>query len=243
MYPGAATQAYDRAITIFSPDGRLFQVEYARVAVKRGTTAVGIVYGDGVLLAADKNVTSKLMKGESIEKIYKLDAHIGAATSGLVADARRLIDFARYEAQEEQITYQEPIEIETLTKRISDVKQYYTQWGGARPFGAALIIVGVDDTGPRLFDTDPSGAIGEWTAVAIGSGKQEAEEVFEKDYKESLNLEEAIELALKALKQVGDKKVTIDTVEMAYVPVKTRKYTKLTESQLSKYIGPQSKKK
>jgi len=110
MYP-VSSQAYDRAITVFSPDGRLFQVEYAREAVKRGTTALGIVYKDGVLLAIAKVVASKLLKSESIEKIFKIDDHIGAATSGLVADARRLIDFARESAQEERFIYNAPIDV------------------------------------------------------------------------------------------------------------------------------------
>jgi len=156
MYP--ASSAYDRAITVFSPDGRLFQVEYAREAVKRGTTAIGLVYKDGGILATDKSLDSKLIKAESIEKIFKIDDHIGAATSGLVADARRIVHYARVEAQREKVAYNEPVTIEALTKNVCDLKQMYTQYGGTRPFGTALLVIGVDDTGPRLFETDPSGA-------------------------------------------------------------------------------------
>lgn len=150
----APQMGYDRAITVFSPDGRLFQVEYAREAVKRGTTAVGVKATDGVALLVDKRVTSKLLEAESIEKIFQIDNHIGAATSGLVADARALIDRARVEAQINMVTYDEPIGVEVLSKKICDFKQSYTQYGGVRPFGTALLIAGVDDSRARLFETD-----------------------------------------------------------------------------------------
>ena len=162
---------YDKGISIFSPDGRLFQVEYAREAVKRGTTSLGVKSTEGVVLVVDKRPTSKLVEPKSIEKIFKIDEHIGAATSGLVADARNLIEKARMEAQINRITYNEPIRVESLAKKICDLKQMYTQHGGVRPFGSALIIGGVNDTGVRLFETDPSGALIEYKATAIGSGR------------------------------------------------------------------------
>lgn len=236
MYP-ASPSAYDRAITVFSPDGRLFQVEYAREAVKKGTTALGMVYKDGVLLAVDKNITSKLLKGESIEKIFQIDEHIGVATSGLVADARRLVDHARIIAQEERLTYGKPIDVQILTQDICDLKQAYTQFGGARPFGASLLITGVDDEGARLFETDPSGAFNELYATAIGGGKTEAEAFLEKEYKEGLSFDEAVTLALKTLKKVGTKKISKETVDIYYITKKKRKYTKLEKEDLQKYIS------
>lgn len=132
---------YDRAITVFSPDGRLFQVEYAREAVKRGTTSIGIKCSEGIVLAVDKRTTSNLVEATSIEKIFKIDEHIGAATSGLVADARALVERARVEAQINKITYSEPIRVDSLSKKLCDMLQMYTQNGGVRPFGSALIIV------------------------------------------------------------------------------------------------------
>jgi len=235
MYP-VSSSAYDRAITVFSPDGRLFQVEYAREAVKRGTTALGIVYGSGVLLGTDKNITTRLLKSESIEKIFQIDDHLAAATSGLVADARRLIDFAREEAQSEKFIYNEPLDVETLTRRVCDLKQSYTQWGGVRPFGTALLIIGVDESGGHLFETDPSGALNEWGAAAIGGGKKESETVFEKDYREDMNFDEAIILALKALKQVGDKRISKETVDICYIDGKNRKYHRLSQEQIDEHI-------
>ncbi len=236
MYP-ASPSAYDRAITVFSPEGRLFQVEYAREAVKRGTTALGIVFKDGVLLAIDKNITSKLLKAESLEKIFKIDEHIAVATSGLVADARRLIDYARVTAQEERLVYNAPIDVEVLTKELCDLKQSYTQWGGVRPFGASLLIVGVDDTGKHLFETDPSGAFHELLATAIGSGKEEVEKFFEKEYSESLDFEEAVMLALRALTKVGDRKISKETVDVCFIKAEDRKFKRMEKNEIEKFIA------
>lgn len=235
MYP-VSTSAYDRAITVFSPDGRLFQVEYAREAVKRGATALGIIYKDGVLLGIDKNITSRLLKGESIEKIFQIDEHVAAATSGLVADARRLVDHARVESQQERFTFNQPIGIEVLARRVCDLKQAYTQYGGVRPFGAALLIIGIDTTGPHLFETDPSGALNEWYASSIGAGKKEVEAVFETEYKPDMSFDDAMDLALYALKNVGDKKITPETVDICYINDKERQYKQLGKDKLEEYI-------
>src|SRR5437867_4500486 len=170
MQPGQ--MAYDRAITVFSPDGRLFQVEYARVAVTRGNTTVGLKFKNGIVLMADKKIGSRLVETSSIEKIFQIDEHVGAATSGLVADARVLVDYARLVAQINKVTYSEKIGVDLLVKRICDYKQNYTQYGGVRPFGTALLVAGVDDLGTHLFETDPSGAPVSYTAGSIGQGRQ-----------------------------------------------------------------------
>jgi len=193
--------AYDRAITVFSPDGRLFQVEYAREAVKRGTTTVGIKFKGGIALIVDKRITSRLIEPSSIEKIFKIDEHIGCATSGLVADARALVERARIEAQINRLTYEEPIQVKALARKICDFKQTYTQYGGVRPFGTALLIGGVDDTGPHLFATDPSGAMMEYKATAEGEGRDAAIEYFEKNYEEGMSMKKAIDMGIEAIKK------------------------------------------
>jgi len=147
-------QAYDRGITIFSPDGRLYQVEYAREAVKRGTASIGVRTAEGVVLLVDKRTRSPLL-GVQRREAHKVDDHVGAASAGHVADARQLIDFARQQSQVERVRYDEPIGVRTLTKEVTDHIQQYTQVGGARPFGVALLIAGVSDGEPRLFETDP----------------------------------------------------------------------------------------
>jgi len=209
--------AYDRAITVFSPDGRLFQVEYAREAVKRGTTTVGLKYKTGVVLIVDKRVTSRLVEPGSIEKIFEIDEHIGCATSGLVADARALIDRARVDAQINEITYNEKIQIKTLVKRICDFKQTYTQYGGVRPFGTALLIAGVDETGARLFATDPSGALMEYKASSEGAGRSGAIAHFESNYRDDLSMDEAIDMAIKALHKGTEGKLNPDAAEIGVV--------------------------
>ncbi len=227
--------AYDRAITVFSPDGRLFQVEYAREAVKRGTTTVGLKFKGGVALIVDKRITSRLIEPTSIEKIFKIDEHIGCATSGLVADARALVERARIEAQINRLTYEEPIQVKTLTRKICDFKQTYTQYGGVRPFGTALLIGGVDDTGPRLFATDPSGAMMEYKATAEGEGRDAAIEYFEKNYEEGMSKDEAIVLGLKALIYATEKKIEGRAVEIGVVD-KDRKFRILTPDETKKYF-------
>ena len=227
---------YDKGISIFSPDGRLFQVEYAREAVKRGTTSLGVKSSEGIVLVVDKRPSSKLVEPTSIEKIFQIDEHIGAATSGLVADARKLIEQARMESQINKITFNEPIPVEMLAKKICDMKQMYTQHGGVRPFGSALIIGGVNDSGCRLFETDPSGALIEYKATAIGAGRAMAMEVFEKSYSEDMKINEAMELALDAIYEATEGKTTTESVEIAVIEEANHKYRKLTEDEIEEHV-------
>ncbi|KAF5409988.1 MAG: Proteasome subunit alpha [Candidatus Methanocomedens sp.] len=232
----APQMGYDRAITVFSPDGRLFQVEYAREAVKRGTTAVGVKAVDGVVLLVDKRVTSKLLVAESIEKIFQIDDHMGAATSGLVADARALIDRARVEAQVNKVSYDEPIGVEVLSKKICDFKQTYTQYGGVRPFGTALLIAGVEDSEARLFETDPSGALLEYKATGIGAGRAEVMEVFEEKYSNDIKLDDAILLGLEALHNTTEGTFNASTIEVGVVELESKQFKKLEPQEVADYV-------
>ncbi|HQQ25711.1 MAG: archaeal proteasome endopeptidase complex subunit alpha [Methanomassiliicoccales archaeon] len=235
MQPGQ--MAYDRAITVFSPDGRLFQVEYAREAVKRGTTTVGLKFKDGVVLIVDKRIASRLMEPKSIEKIFQIDHHIGCATSGLVADARILVDQARVLAQINKITYDERAGVEDLVKRICDYKQNYTQYGGVRPFGTALLVAGVDDQGEHLFETDPSGALVSYKAGSIGAGRNVVMEVFEEDYQEGMSMEDAVTLGLKALKKATEEeKLNPKAVEIGVVRHGDN-FRRLDESEVETFIA------
>jgi len=229
-------QAYDRGITIFSPDGRLYQVEYAREAVKRGTASVGVRAEDGVVLAADTRVRSPLLERESVEKIHKADDHIGIASAGHVADARQLIDFARRQAQVNQLRYGEPIGVENLTKGITDQIQQYTQTGGARPFGVALIVGGIEDGVPRLYETDPSGTPYEWQALAVGGGREELIEFFEEEYREDLDLDGGIDLALRALASVEDGEFDPEGVALGTIDVETEQFQRHSDEEVASYI-------
>jgi len=236
---------YDRAITVFSPQGRLYQVEYAREAVKKGTVSLGIVYKDGVLLAADKNITEAMMVPETVEKIFKIDEHIGAATSGLVADGRRIIDRARVIAQSHRITYDEPIGVDMLTREICDYKQLHTQVAGVRPFGTALLLGGVDGK-PRLFESDPSGSFWEYKATAIGENVEKVKDIFEKGYKDGMDLDQAIELGLKALYKGTSERFNEKSIELSYINLSGKFHTVKPEKvkeYLLKTIGSVKKGK
>lgn len=230
-----SNMAYDRAITVFSPDGRLFQVEYAREAVKRGTTTVGLKYDHGVILMIDKRITSKLIEPSSIEKIFKIDSHIGCATSGLVADARVLVDRAQIEAQIHKISYNERTTVETLVKRICDYKQNYTQYGGVRPFGTALLIAGVDDEGSHLYETDPSGALIAYKAASIGAKRNTVMEIFEEKFKDGMSRNKAIALGLEALGVATEKELVADTIEIGVIE-KGVDFYKLPPEEVSTFV-------
>lgn len=233
MMPMPPSFGYDKATTMFSPDGRLFQVEYAREAVNRGATAVGVKCRDGVVLAVDKRITSKLVVHDSVEKLFQVDEHIGAVGSGLVADVRVLIDRLRVEAQVNRIRYNEPIDVALLARRIGDYKQAYTQYGGIRPFGTGLLIAS-GSPGPRLFETDPSGALVEYMAVAIGEGRRTAMEYLAKKYIRKISREEAVLLAIKALQEVAHGLLSEENLDIAVMDGEG--YRKLTKEEIKAYM-------
>ncbi|MEM4662647.1 MAG: archaeal proteasome endopeptidase complex subunit alpha [Candidatus Diapherotrites archaeon] len=230
--------AYDRAATMFSPKGRLYQVEYASKIVEQGTLGIGLVYSTGVLLGAEKPITSNLMIPESVEKLFKIDDHIGAISAGLVGDARRLVKIARELAQESVIYYDEPIDVEYLAKEISSIKQIFTQYAGMRPFGISFIIGGINDGKKRIFETEPSGAIAEYKATAIGRNKKKAMDILEKKYSEKLTLEEGVKLIANIIKECKEKNETFDVnnLEFAYIEDK-KPFTKITAKELKAIIS------
>ena len=233
MQPGQ--MAYDRGITVFSPDGRLFQVEYAREAVKKGSTTIGVKYKDGVALIVDKRSVSRLLEPKSTEKIHDIDDYIGCATSGLVADARVLVDEARKNAQIHRVNYGENISVEMLVKKICDMKQNYTQYGGARPFGTALLVAGTDDLGVHLFETDPSGALVSYKATGIGNGRPAVMELFEKEYKDDMSFDEAMAMGLKALEAAIEDKPKAESVEIGVAEI-GKKFRRLSAEGIAALI-------
>ena len=225
---------YDRAITVFSPDGRLLQVEYARKTVSQGATAIGIVCKDGVVLVADKRVLDKLIVASSIEKVFQIDTHIGCTMSGLISDGRILVERAQEEAQRHKLVYDEAIDIITLVRELCNYKQYYTQYAGVRPFGVSLLIAGVDEK-PRLFLTEPSGIFFEYKAVAIGEGAPIVNKILEEKYDENITVENGIELSMKAIKKFLGEKFSKDRIDVAIVDIQTKKYKKISGEELDKY--------
>jgi len=240
LIPGASPRstAYDRVATMFSPKGRLYQVEYASKIVEQGTLGIGLVYKKGVILGANKNIPTKLVIAPSIEKLFKVDAHIGAISSGLVGDARRLVRIAREKAQENSMYYEEKIEVETLVKELAGIKQVFTQYAGMRPFGVSFIIGGVDFKGKHVFETEPSGALAEYKAIAIGKGKKQAMELLEKKYNEKAGLEEGIKLAYEAVKHSLEKKepFSINNLDFAFIE-EGKEFERIPVKKLKSILG------
>ncbi|MBS3107594.1 archaeal proteasome endopeptidase complex subunit alpha [Candidatus Woesearchaeota archaeon] len=224
---------YDRTSAMFSPDGRLLQVEYAKKTVKRGTVGIGIVYKDGVLFVADKWINDKLIVNSSVEKIFEIDEHIGATAVGFVMDGRILIEKAQLLAQQHRVTYDAPLDVLTLTKEICNMKQFYTQYGGARPFGVSLLIGAVNQE-PELYVTDPAGIFFKYKATAVGENETEIKEVLEKEYKESMSREQALALAIKALKAVLTKDFDINRIDAASIDMENKKFTRIERNIINK---------
>ncbi len=232
-----APGAYDRAITVFSPDGRLFQVEYALETVKRGSTVLGISCPEGVVLAAEERAASKLHDPTFSWKIFEIDEHLGAAISGLSSDARILINQARVFAQSNRLTYDELADVEVLSKRVGDIKQLYTQHAGVRPFGVSIIFGGVDSKGSKILQTDPSGAVWAYKAVSVGAGSDTVRSILEEKYRDDLTLEESLLLAVECLSKAIEGSIDPSKVKMAVIPAETRQIKKLSDSEITDYIN------
>lgn len=232
----AAPGAYDRAITVFSPDGRLFQVEYAMELVNRGATILGIKCPEGVVLGAEETI-EPLEEAEYSWKIFKIDDHVGVAIVGLSSDARVLIDQARIYAQSNRLTYDEPVDVEVLTKRICDIQQLYTQHAGVRPFGVSLIFGGVDKTGNRVFMTHPSGTYKGHKAATVGAGREVVMKILKEEYHDNLTLDEAIQLGVKCLVKALEARQLPPRIKIAVVPSATRKMEMLPDQKLAEYMS------
>jgi proteasome alpha subunit len=231
----AAPGAYDRAITVFSPDGRLFQVEYAMELVNRGATILGIRCSEGVVLGAEENV-EPLEEVEYSWKIFKIDEHVGAAIVGLSSDARVLIDQARIYAQSNKLTYDEPIDVEVVSKRVCDIMQLYTQHAGVRPFGISIILGGVDKTGSRLFGTHPSGTYRGYKATALGAGRETVLPILKDEYKEDMNLQEATKLTAKCLVKALEARQLPPRMKVAVISSETKKMEMLSDDKIEKLM-------
>ncbi|MBW2968572.1 archaeal proteasome endopeptidase complex subunit alpha [Candidatus Woesearchaeota archaeon] len=233
---------YDRAITMFSPDGRLLQVEYAKKTVKQGSTAMGIVCKDGVLLIADKRIVDKLIIPASVEKIFKIDDHIGATASGILSDARVLIERAQLKAQQHTVTYGTKIDTISIVKDMCSLKQICTQSGGLRPFGVSIIAAGIDTDGPKVYETDPTGIYFRYKATVIGEGETEIEEIFEKEYKETMTIEDALKMSIKALYKILEKNLHVDRIEAAYIKTEDKKLISIKSEVIEKIFREIKKK-
>lgn len=234
---------YDRTITMFSPEGRLLQVEYAKKTVKQGSTTIGMVCKDGILFVADKRIVDPLIIPESVEKIFQIDEHIGATAAGILSDARVLIERAQIKAQQHRVTYDGPIDTISVVKDVCSLKQICTQSAGLRPFGVSILFGGIDSTGPKLFETDPTGIFFQFKATAIGEGETEIEEILVKEYRDSMSIDECLKLAIKALNKVLDKKFRAERLDAVFITTAEKKFTKVKREKLEKILKEAKKSK
>jgi proteasome alpha subunit len=236
-----AQQGYDRAITVFSPDGRLYQVEYAIETVKRGTLAIGVKCKDGIVIAVEEK-PRKLQISKTAQKIFQIDDHVGVAAAGYIPDARSQVDNARFFSQSNKMIYDESVEVETIAKHLADQCQQYTQYAGVRPYGVALILGGVVNNEPQLYLTDPSGTYISYDAIAIGSGSDSVTDFLEKAYKDELTLDEASTLAAAGVYLSSDDKEGTNHIRMAHIKTETGLYELVSDEQIVSYANTAKEK-
>jgi proteasome alpha subunit len=234
LLPAAA--GYDRAITVFSPDGRLYQVEYAIETVRRGTLAIGLKSKEGVILAVEEKAR-KLQISNVTQKIFQVDDHIGVAAAGYIPDARTQVDHARFFAQSNRLIYDEPVDVEGVAKNLADMAQQFTQYAGVRPFGVALILAGVDKNGASLYLTDPSGTYIGYDAVAIGAGSDQVTEFLEKQYQMEISMDDAGALAMESIYLVSEEKTGTRHVKMAVIDNETKTMRKVEDNDIERYAS------
>ena len=227
---------YDRTATMFSPEGTILQVEYAQKTVRLGSSSIGLVCSDGVAIIADKRVKDKLIVQKSANKIYEIDSHIIASAAGIVSDARVLIEKAQVLAQQHRITYDSPIEPELIIKDIANMKQQFTQYGGARPFGVALMVAGIRSKKPELYTSDITGNYFSYFANAIGENDEKIREKLREMYKPELNIKKGVKLALDIFKEVQGKTFDLERFEVAYIKNDGTQVERASESELREFM-------
>ena len=226
--------------TMYSPDGRIYQVEYAIETVKRGTLAIGVLSKEGVIMAVEEKPRT-LQSTDVTQKIFQVDYHIGVAAAGYIPDARVQVDNARFFSQGNRMTYDESVEVATVAKHLADQAHQFTQYGGVRPNGVSMIIAGVDQKGESIYVTDPSGTYVQFAAIAIGAGSDDVNAFLEKNYKDDLSLEDAAALAIAAINLKAEKKEGVNDIKMAKISTESKIFEKVSEADLQKYSQNASK--
>ena len=235
-----ASRGYDMTPTMYSPDGRIYQVEYAIETVKRGTLAIGISSKQGVIMAVEEKPRT-LQTSNVTQKIFKVDYHIGVAAAGYIPDARVQVDGARFFSQGNRMTYDESVEVATVAKHLADQAHQFTQYGGVRPNGVSMIIAGIDQKGESIYVTDPSGTYVQFSAIAIGAGSDDVNAFLEKHYKDDLSLEDAASLAIAAINLKAEAKDGVNNIKMAKITSEAKIFEKVSESDLQNYSQNASK--
>jgi len=235
-----ASRGYDMTPTMYSPDGRIYQVEYAMETVKRGTLAIGVCSKEGVIIAVEEKART-LQTTDITQKIFEVDFHIGVAAAGYIPDARIQVDSARFFSQGNRMTYDESVEIGTVAKYLADQSHQFTQYSGVRPNGVSLIIAGVDQKGESIYVTDPSGTYVQYAAIAIGAGSDDVNDFLEKHYKPDMSIDDAASLAIAAINLKNEQKDIVNDIKMAKITTEAKVFEKVSESDLKNYSQNTSK--
>ena len=235
-----ASRGYDMTPTMYSPDGRIYQVEYAIETVKRGTLAIGVKSKEGVIMAVEEKPRTLQTKNIT-QKIFQVDYHIGVAAAGYIPDARVQVDNARFFSQGNRMTYDEAVEVATVAKHLADQAHQFTQYGGVRPNGVSMIIAGIDQKGESIFVTDPSGTYVQYAAIAIGAGSDDVNAFLEENYNPDMSLDEAASLAIAAINLKAEQKEGINHIKMAKITSEAKIFEKVLESDLQNYSQNASK--
>ena len=226
---------YDRTATMFSPEGTILQVEYAQKTVRLGSASIGMVCSDGVVIIADKRMKDKLVVQKSANKVFEIDSHIIASAAGIVSDARVLIERAQLLAQQHRITYDSPIEPELVIKEMSNMKQQFTQYGGARPFGVSLMVAGIRAKKPELYTSDITGNYFSYHANAIGENDEKLREKLRETYKPELNIKKGVKLALEIFKEVQGKSFDLERFDVVYIKNDDVQLQRANDSELKEF--------
>ncbi len=227
---------YDRTATMFSPEGTILQVEYAQKTVRLGSSSIGMICADGVFLVADKRVKDKLVIHKSANKVYEIDSHVISCAAGIVSDARVLIERGQLIAQQHRITYDSPIEPELIIKEISNIKQQFTQYGGARPFGVSLMVAGIRAKKPELYTSDITGNYFSYHANAIGENEEKIREKLREQYKPELNIRKGVKLALDIFKEIQGKNFDLERFELVYIKNEEGRLQRVKEEELKEFV-------
>ena len=234
------SRGYDMTPTMYSPDGRIYQVEYAMETVKRGTLAIGICSKEGVIMAVEEKPRALQTKNIT-QKIFQVDFHIGIAAAGYIPDARIQVDSARFFSQGNRLTYDESVEIATVAKYLADQSHQFTQYSGVRPNGVSLIVAGIDQKGESIYVTDPSGTYVQYAAIAIGAGSDDVNTFLEKNYKSDMSIDDTATLAIAAINLKNEQKDRIEDIKMAKITTEAKVFEKVSESELNNYSQNASK--
>lgn len=241
-----AQSEYDTGVNTFSPEGRIYQIEYAMNASKLGASGLGLVFKEGVLLIAEKKLASKLVAKMGFEKIAEVDSHLCCLISGLIADSQRLVETARAEAHYHRFLYKEPIPVKSVTQAVSDMTLNFGEGDKSqkkpisRPYGVSLLFAGIDHSGPCLYQMDPSGTVVGYLAKGVGSAEEGIHNLLEKYYKEGMSRAEAINLALSVMRQVMEEKIKAQLLDMVVITNgpdgKPQRFEKISQADIEALI-------